>query len=613
MAQFETLVELFNRSREKFGSNPLFGEKKDGEYQWVTYEQVGQMIEHFQSALAEMGIGPDDTVAVIEDNSVKWAVGAYATYQRGAKYCPMYTAQQPKDWKYIIGNSDANVVLCANREVYDQIQPLIEKYEHLQRAILLRGDAEHEDHFDNLLEKGAESPAEPESPDKDDLAMLIYTSGTTGNPKGVRLSHWNICSNINAVESLIPIGEDDVSLAFLPWAHSFGHTVELHTLISKGASLGLVEDISKIVQNLSEVRPTLLFSVPRIFNRIYDKVNKQIKKDGGIKQKLFNAALANSAKIREAEQEGTEPSFWVRLKDWFFDKLIFSKVRNKFGGRLKYAFSGGAALSPEVANFIDGLHITVYEGYGLTETSPIATANAPGRRKIGSVGQPIPGVEVSIREMEDYEEGVGEVCIKGPNVMQGYHKLEDETEQVLDDDGTFHSGDLGEIDEDGFLWIIGRVKSQFKLENGKYVVPGPVEEQYKLSPYINQIMIEGTNREYNIALIVPDFESLGEWIQENRPELSDASRDEQFEDERVRELFEHELERWGDVLKPYERARNFGLIDEEFSTENDMQTPTMKLKRRNILKEYGDLIDRLYEQRGRVDEAEDADREEQPA
>ena len=613
MAQFETLVELFNRSREKFGSNPLFGEKKDGEYQWVTYEQVGQMIEHFQSALAEMGIGPDDTVAVIEDNSVKWAVGAYATYQRGAKYCPMYTAQQPKDWKYIIGNSDANVVLCANREVYDQIQPLIEKYEHLQHAILLRGDAEHEDHFDNLLEKGAESPAEPESPDKDDLAMLIYTSGTTGNPKGVRLSHWNICSNINAVESLIPIGEDDVSLAFLPWAHSFGHTVELHTLISKGASLGLVEDISKIVQNLSEVRPTLLFSVPRIFNRIYDKVNKQIKKDGGIKQKLFNAALANSAKIREAEQEGTEPSFWVRLKDWFFDKLIFSKVRNKFGGRLKYAFSGGAALSPEVANFIDGLHITVYEGYGLTETSPIATANAPGRRKIGSVGQPIPGVEVSIREMEDYEEGVGEVCIKGPNVMQGYHKLEDETEQVLDDDGTFHSGDLGEIDEDGFLWIIGRVKSQFKLENGKYVVPGPVEEQYKLSPYINQIMIEGTNREYNIALIVPDFESLGEWIQENRPELSDASRDEQFEDERVRELFEHELERWGDVLKPYERARNFGLIEEEFSTENDMQTPTMKLKRRNILKEYGDLIDRLYEQRGRVDEAEDADREEQPA
>jgi long-chain acyl-CoA synthetase len=589
MPEFKSLVDLFEKSVANYPNNRLFGTKKDGRYQWTSYEKFGEMVDNFRGALAQMGVEKGDTVAVIANNRVEWAVGAYATYSIGAKYCAMYEAQLAKDWKYIIDDSNAKILLVANTEIYDQVKPFVDELDDLERVIFFDGDEQHEDYFGNRLEDGRANPADAVHPDSEDLATFIYTSGTTGQPKGVKLSHGNITSNINAVGDAIPIGEGDVSLSFLPWAHSFGSTAELHYLFSTGAALGICEDVSKIVDNLQEVRPTLLFSVPRIFNRIYDGVQKKMDKEGGIKKKLFYAALENSDKLRE-QQDAGGASFATRMKDKFYDKVVFSKIRDRFGGRLKFAFSGGAALSPEVARFIDNLHITVYEGYGLSETSPIATCNRPGARRIGSVGKPIDGVTIEIRDVEGYDPGTGEVCIKGPNVMQGYHNLPDKTEEVLDDDGTFHSGDLGRLDEDGFLWILGRVKEQYKLENGKYVVPSPIEEQLKLSPYINQIMIEGTNKPFNVALIVVDVESLDEWCEENG-----VDKEGRLENPEVRELFSDELKRWGNNLKGYEHPRKFKLIDEEFSPENDMLTPTLKLKRRVIMEEYGDDIEALYD------------------
>src|SRR5262249_48787010 len=280
------------------------------------------------------------------------------------------------------------------------------------------------------------------------------------------------------------------SLSFLPWAHSFGQTVELHALISMGASLAICESVDKILDNLAETKPTLLFSVPRIFNKLYAAVQKQISTKPALVQAMVKKALATRAKQRKGEQV----SFGEGLVLALTDKVVFSKVRARFGGALKYAFSGGAAISTEVAEFIDGLGITVYEGYGLTETSPIATANWPNNRKIGSVGKAIPDVTISIP-------GDGENGMPGPNTLVRYHNRKEDNEAAFAPDGGFRTGDMGRLDSDGFLYITGRLKEQYKLENGKYVVPTPLEEQLKLSPYVANVMVYGDNRPYNVALI----------------------------------------------------------------------------------------------------------------
>lgn len=588
--KFTNLVQVFEYSTREFKDCPLFGTKKDGRYQWTSYGEFAEQVTHFRGALATMGVKAGDTVAVIANNRVEWAVGAYAAYSMNAKYCPMYEAQQAEEWEFIIRDSGAKVLLAATQKIYDQVQPLIKKIDTLERVIYFDGPQDSVDSYQTLLTHGKANPSPIVQPDKDDICGFIYTSGTTGNPKGVLLTHGNIMSNVNGVKELLTIRSEDVSLSFLPWAHSFGQTVELHILFSMGAAMGIAENVSTIIENLAEVRPTLLFSVPRIFNRIYDGVNKKMEAEGGIKKTLFDAGLANSDKMREEIEKTGSASLSTRLKDKFFDKLVFSKVRERFGGRLKFAFSGGAALSPEVARFVDNLHITVYEGYGLTETSPIAACNYPNNRKIGSVGKSLPGTKVSIKEVDGYPAGTGEVCVKGPNVMVGYYNLPEETKAVLDADGTFHTGDLGRIDEDGFLWILGRVKEQYKLENGKYVMPGPIEEQLKLSPYINHVMLEGSNKIYNVALIVLDVDSVREWGKKNNISVENMTQN-----EHVKKLIQEEIERVsGGSIKSYERPRRFALLDEEWTTENDMLTPSLKLKRRVVMQKYGNLIDALY-------------------
>ena len=582
MAEFETLVELLEQSRDKYGSNPL----------WTTYAEFGEIVDACRGSLAEMDVAPEDTVGIIADNCPEWAAAAYATYGRRARYCPMYEDQQTDEWKYIIDDSDSKVVFTADTDIYDEVKPWIAEIDSLERVIYLEGPSDDEDAWDHQLEIGREHPVESLEVDREDLAGFIYTSGTTGQPKGVRLSHWNICSNLRSVYEVMPLSQEDVSLSFLPWAHSFGQVAELHMLVSKGASLGLVEEVETILENAAEVRPTILFSVPRIFNKIYDAVQKQMR-ESTIKRGLFNLALKNSERLSAQKERGSVGAITGAL-DGIFDNLVFQKVRNKLGGRLKYAFSGGAALSPEVAEFVDALHITVYEGYGLTETSPIATVNRPGERKIGSVGKSIPGVEVFIEEDTRYEEGLGEVCIRGPNVMQGYHNLPEETGKVLDDDGTFHSGDLGRIDEDGYLWIEGRVKEQFKLQNGKYVAPAPVEEQYKLSPYIEQIMIEGTGCPHTVALIVVNAESLREFA--DKEGISYGDVDDLLHHPNIDELYERQLQEWGEEVKSFERPEGFVLTAEEFTPQNNMLTPTLKLKRRNVMAQYGDDLADLYDE-----------------
>jgi len=585
VAQFDSLVDLFEKSCEKYAGNQLFGVKKGDGWEWITYGEFKSLVDRFRGGLASLGVGAGDRVGIVANNRIEWAVAAYATYGRGAQFVPMYEAQKDSEWAFILEDCGAKVVIGATDDILAKLRKIVDDIDTLETAIGLEAPADDETSYQALLAKGEAAPVDAEHPGWDDLAGFIYTSGTTGAPKGVKLSHGNICSNVNAIHEVFTFTTDDRSLSFLPWAHSFGQTVELHGLLSMGSSLAINDEIPNLVGNLAEVKPTILFAVPRIFNRIYDGVNKQMAERGGMVESLFHQAVGIAARKGAGESVG----FFEGMKLSLADSLIFSKVRARFGGRLKYAISGSAALNRDVAKFIDALGIEVYEGYGLTETSPIATANYPGNRKIGSVGKAINGVRIVIDKEVTGDPENGEILVYGPNVMQGYHNREDENAKVLMDDGGFRTGDMGRVDSEGYVYITGRIKEQYKLENGKYVVPSPLEEEVKLSRFVGNAMLYGMNKPYNVILIVPDPVAMGPWCKDNGVAEADiASSD------KVIELLKSEIEANSKSFKRYELPKKILVSTEEFTTDNGMLTPTLKLKRRNVLKVHGDAIEALY-------------------
>lgn len=591
--KFRTLVEIFEHSVSAFADRPLFGVKRDGEWRWTTYGEFGAQVNRLRAGLARLGVARGDRVAIIANNRIEWAVAAYATYGLGAAFVPMYESQLASEWEYILNDCGAKVVCVADDTVYEHLRPHRDALSALERVIVIEGEGDDRAlTWQHVLDKGRDHPAEGVHPDPGEIAGYIYTSGTTGHPKGVLLTHENLASNVCAVHAVFTLSTDDRSLSFLPWAHCFGQVVELHGVFLQGASMGIAESVDKIIDNLAEVQPTLLFSVPRIFNRIYDGMHKRLAEESAAKRKLFETALANEQRRKRLEAEGRK-SLVAEAAHKLFDKLVFQKVRQRFGGRLRYAFSGGAAINREVAEFIDNLGILVYEGYGLTETSPVATANWPGSRKIGSVGKPVPGVEVAVETDATGDPEQGELVIYGHNVMQGYHNLPEENEKVLTRDGGFRTGDMGYKDEDGFVYITGRVKDQYKLSNGKYVVPTPLEEQLNLSPYITNTMVYGDNKPYNVALVIPDFDALAKWA--DREGIHASSWNELVEHPKVRELYRHEIDKQSESFKSFETIRDITIGLEDFTTGNDMLTPTMKLKRRKVLDHYGPQLEALYE------------------
>jgi long-chain acyl-CoA synthetase len=521
---------------------------------------------------------------MIANNRVEWAVAAYACFGLGAAFVPMYEAQNPKEWEYIVRDCAAKVLFVANGAILGETRGLLGAAPALTTLAVLDGAGSLGDDprvvpYASLASSGAAAAADPAP---DELAGLLYTSGTTGTPKGVMLTHLNLASNVSGFREVYPFVPDDRSLAFLPWAHSFGQTAELHHFIAVGASMAINDGNDKILENLASVRPTVIFAVPRIFNRIYTAVEAQIASRPKAVRELVKAAFRVHARIRE----GHAPTFTERALLAIVDRLVARKVRARFGGRLKCAVSGGAALSPSVAEFIDSLGILVYEGYGLTETSPVVSVNRPGRRKMGTVGPALPGVRVRVDDQ-------GELIVYGPNVMKGYFNLPEESAAVFTGDGGFRTGDMATIDAEGFLTITGRIKEQYKLENGKYVVPTPLEEQLKLSPYVLNAMVYGDNRPYNVALVAVNVQAVRKWAEEQHVTLpaDDAGL---LADGRVRTLFRDEIARVSAGFKGFEAVRDFALIAEDFTTDNGMLTPKMSLKRRKIIEAHGPTLTRLY-------------------
>ena len=587
MAQpFRTLAELLQNSLRDFAPNEVFGEKQvDGSWAYIHYREFGHQVAEVRAGLASLGVEKGDRVGIISDNCIAWAVSAFGAYSLGACVVPMYEAQHPDEWEFIVADCGAKVVIGADQRVCGALTCRKEKLPEMQHVIGMKLPPNDEHSLAALRKKGAAKPVPVAHLSSDDLAAFLYTSGTTGNPKGVKLSHGNMSSNVCASSVRFDFRPGDISLSFLPWAHAFGQVAELFSFIQQGMCIAINDHVPNLINNLPIVRPTVLVAVPRIFNRIYDGVNKQIAGKPAPLRALFRSGLAAATK----KKRGGSLSFIESASLALADKLIFAKIRQKFGGRLRFVVSGSAALSVEVAEFIDALGIDVFEGYGLTETSPVVSVNYPGNRKVGTIGKPLPDVVVRFDTAVTGDPEQGEIIVSGPNVMQGYHNRPEENAKVFTEDGAFRTGDMGYLDEEGFLHITGRIKEQYKLENGKYVVPSPLEEQLKLSPLIANVMLHGANRAFNVALVVPDMANLQEFADKNGIQLGDVESNPE-----VAALLQAELDRYSEGFKGYERPKKIAVAAQDFTTENGQLTHSMKVKRRAVLAVYGARLEALY-------------------
>ncbi|MBN2297289.1 MAG: AMP-binding protein, partial [Deltaproteobacteria bacterium] len=510
----DNLVELFENSVKQFSDRPFLGTKNNrGDYEWVTYREVGRRVDNLRAGLAGLGIQRGDAVGIISNNSTDWAVAHYATAGLGAFFVPMYEAELVQVWEYIVKDSAVKVLFVSKPEIREKIKDFPSRIPTLEKIILIPGEGN--DTMSELEKTGEQNPVKSIYPDPEEVAVLVYTSGTTGDPKGVLLMHMNWTSNHHARVKAYPgYDHNDRSLSLLPWAHCFG-LGELHTFTGLGASMGFMESTNTVISDMAKIRPTMLIAVPRIFNKVYDTIVTKVNEEGGFKKALFDAGVEAAKERRELAEQG-KSSFMVNLTFKIIDKIVFQKIRDLFGGRLRAVMTGSAAMNPDISRFFHDIGIPLYDAYGMTETVPGITMNGPTKFRIGSVGPVMDKIKVVI-DTSVSEPGAddGEIICYGPNVMKGYHNKPEATKEVMTPDGGVRTGDRGRIDEDGFLWITGRIKEQYKLENGKYVFPASLEEDICLNHYVQNAVISGANRPYNICMIVPEPFALEEYAKKN--------------------------------------------------------------------------------------------------
>ena len=565
-----------------------------------------------------LGVREYDKVAVISNNRWEWAAIAAASYSLNANLVPMYEAQLPSDWTYIINDSEAKVLFCSHNDIYNRVAREVKNNTPLLQSVLVLDGQEGDVHSLSAAMASVKSDVDRNyvvPPSSDDLANLIYTSGTTGKPKGVELTHLNFTSNVKAAARGVKDPHDmfrpnDKSLAFLPWAHSYGQTCELWVGISHGTAMGVCRGVPMILEDLKLVKPDYLFAVPTLYKKIYDGVHNMMESASPIRKRLMRSALDLGHRNVEAQNGLGQPlGFFEKMQFKALDRLVLSKIRDRFGGNLRTGFVAGAACPSEVLQFMDSIGIPVCEGYGLTETSPIICINTPEQRNVGCVGRPIDGVQVFIMDEEGKPVGPGEegeICCVGPNVMRGYYKNEVATEKVITTapDGKsrmFHTGDLGRMDADGWVKITGRLKEQYKLENGKYVVPTPIEEAVGMSRFITQVVLCGANRPFNVALIVPDLVAI-----RNQLDISNSVSDNDIiNDSRAQSLIDGEIETCCRHMKKFEVPQAWTFVA-PFTAANGMLTPKMSIRRHKVIQAYGSEIAHLYGDDPVVSEAADS-------
>ncbi|MCR4395711.1 MAG: long-chain fatty acid--CoA ligase [Candidatus Saccharicenans sp.] len=588
----DTLAKVFLNTEKTYQKEALMLVKREGQYRPISTAEFSERVRNISAGLRVLGLKREDKLIILSENRPEWVMVDLAAICLGAVTVPIYTSLTPQQIRYIINDSEARFVVCSNPEMWAKLEviqselPLVEKYimieEPAPAGVLPLKEVEKEGEKLNR-----NNPEEFEkialSIGPDDLATIIYTSGTTGVPKGAMLSHYNLVSNVQALRSVIEFTNNDTALSFLPLSHVLERMCTF-AWIYVGATIAYAESVDTVAQNLVEARPTIMVSVPRLFDKFYARVIDNVLSSSNLKKKIFFWALKVGRKYAQKKINKEKISFWLKFRYRLAYKLVFSKIVEKTGGRVRFFVSGGAPLSRDIAEFFYAMGILVIEGYGLTETSPVIAVNRLEDFRFGAVGKIVPGVGVKIASD-------GEIWARGPNVMKGYFKKEAETREAFED-GWFKTGDIGYLDKDGYLVITDRKKDIIVTAGGKNVAPQPIENTLKTSPYIANAVVVGNHRKFVSALIVPDFDKLEIYARENN--IAFADRRELIDRPEIYEFFMTEIDRLTPHLASYEKIKKITLLGRDFEIEAGEMTPTLKVRRKIVEDKYKELIDRMY-------------------
>nr|WP_310786408.1 long-chain fatty acid--CoA ligase [Mycobacterium sp. Z3061] len=569
---------------------------RDHGWESVTWQQVGDRVKNIAAGLIALGIAPEDRVALASSTRYEWVLVDFAVMCAGAATTTVYPTTNATDVAYIVANSGSRVVVAENQGQVDKLLEHRNELPAVSNVVIIDGDGDGDWvlTLDELERRGSQLLAD--SPDAVDariadvgpnrLASLIYTSGTTGRPKGVRLTHEAWTYTAAAIDALNVLGPEDLNFLWLPLAHSFGK-VMLALPLQIGFPTAIDGRVERIVDNLAAVRPTVMGAAPRIFEKAHARIVSMVGEQGGLKKKIFDWAIAVGLKVSETRQAGEKPSWASSLAYRLADRLVFSTIRERFGGRVRFFVSAAAKLDRNVAQWFDAVGIVVLEGYGLTETAAASFINRPNAYRFGTVGWPFPATEVKIADD-------GEILLRGPGVMTSYHDLPDATAEALDDEGWFRTGDIGEIDPDGFLRITDRKKDMFKTSQGKYVAPSAIEVRFKgLCPYAGELIVIGEAKPYCVALVTLDGEAITDWAAKQG--LSGMSFAEIARDEKTRDLIAGYIDELNSELNRWEQIKKFAILDRELSIEAGDLTPSMKLRRKVVVDKFAERLAELYE------------------
>jgi long-chain acyl-CoA synthetase len=590
-----TLAELFLNTLKSFPKPDLMLVKKEGAYTPIPAAEFGARVRWFALGLQELGLAKGDKLIILSENRPEWTMADLAGVSLGGVTVPIYTTLVPEQIKYIINDSDAKIVVVSNAELWAKvaaIKPDLPKA-RVFVTFLPGAPAPGVLTLDEVLARGrALEEARPGLFEElaaaigpQDVASIIYTSGTTGIPKGVILTHANFISNVISVSTVIEFSAKDTVLSFLPLSHVLERMVTF-TYLYKGCTIAYAESIETVAQNLLEVRPHIMVSVPRVFEKIYAKVMDTVLASSGLKRKIFFWGVKTGKAGGAKRLAGREIKGALKLKHGLAQKLVFSKITAKTGGRVRFFVSGGAPLSKDIAEFFYALGLVILEGYGLTETSPVVAVNTFENLRFGTVGKPIPGVEVRIASD-------GEILTRGPNVMKGYYKKPAETQEVFEGDW-FKTGDIGFVDAEGFLSITDRKKDLIVTAGGKNIAPQPIENVLKTNPYIANAVVIGDRRRFVSALVVPNFEKLEEIARVRK--IPFETRSDLVRNEDVIRFLKEEIDRATPNLASYERIKKIAVLDRDFEIARDEMTPSLKVRRNIVQQKYGSVIDKLYKE-----------------
>ncbi|NBB74772.1 MAG: AMP-binding protein [Bacteroidetes bacterium] len=620
---FDTIPELFTHLVDHYrGQDRTVMRYKDKDTkQWTgfSWETLEQRVQAMAGYLHQQGIQPGDRVAILSENRPEWAITDLATQLIGGVNVSIYTSLPEQKVGYIMRDSGAQLLVVSVPIQRKKAEAIFDACRDLKRVVVMSDLPDnaptHFSHWDDAMDAGAdywsahEDTLAPlaDAVTPDDTSALIYTSGTTGQPKGVVLTHENFCSNAKAALNRVPFGPDDHHLSFLPLCHSFERTAGYTAVLAAGAKISYAESIEAVSRNLVEESPTVMISVPRLFEKVYNIITKQASDGSVVKEKIFEWAVRTGKKTVQARRNGS-PGPLLKAQQNLAHRLVFSKLHEKLGGNLKFAVSGGAALPKKIGLFFQAAGIKIIEGYGLTETAPVLSANPMEAPRYGTVGHVLPGITVAIQRLDDNEiigrqrgdeypsdltTEEGEIIAKGPNMMKKYWRRPEETRAAFDPDGWYHTGDIGRFD-DGYLMVTDRIKHMIVSRGGKNIYPGPIEDEFKTQRWFDQVVVIGEGRPFLTALVVPDFETLRMRARDHKIDEETLSDEALLEEPDVRNLFRQAFREYGKKAPAHEKIRNFKLLAEPFTVENGTLTPTMKLKRNVIEERYADEIDAMY-------------------